>query len=124
MKKFGEVLDKKWQEALDTISEKKQGKFVEFDFSATPYSVTGSGQKRALHFFPHIIVDFELVEAIKQGLVKTVAIDRRKEIAALPLEFKAEREGKEVKGLSEGQQCHVKSRYYETEDTGRRIHKT
>ena len=65
---------------------------MQIDFSATPYTVTGSGQKRSLHYFPHIITNFELVEAIKQGLVKTVAIDKRKEIAALPLEFKADRE--------------------------------
>lgn len=104
-----EVLDKKWQEALDDISEKKKGKFIQVDFSATPYTVTGSGQKRALHYFPHIIINFELIEAIKQGLVKTVAIDKRKEIAALPLEFKAEREGKEVKDISEGQRVMLRA---------------
>lgn len=107
--KEGEVLDKKWQKAIDDISEKKKERFIQIDFSATPYSVTGSGQKRALHYFPHIIVNFELVEAIKQGLVKTVAIDKRKEIAALPLEFKAEREGKEVKELSEGQRVMLRA---------------
>ena len=109
MKKSGEVLDKKWQEALDKIGEKKKNRHIQFDFSATPYSVTGSGQKRALHFFPHIIIDFELREAIKQGLVKTVAIDRRKELAALPLEFKAEREGKDVKSLSDGQRVMLRA---------------
>jgi len=104
-----EVLDKKWQEALDNISEKKKDKFIQVDFSATPYTVTGSGQKRALHYFPHIIINFELVEAIKQGLVKTVAIDKRKEIAALPLEFKAEREGKDVKDISDGQRVMLRA---------------
>lgn len=104
-----EVLDKKWQESLDTISEKKKEKFIQIDFSATPYTVAGSGQKRSLNFFPHIIINFELVEAIKQGLVKTVAIDKRKEIAALPLEFKAEREGKDVTDISEGQRVMLRA---------------
>lgn len=108
-KKSDEVLDKKWQEALDDISEKKKNKFIQIDFSATPYTVTGSGQKITQHFFPHIIVDFELAEAIKQGLVKTVAIDKRKEIAALPLDFKAEREGNDVKDLSDGQRVMLRA---------------
>lgn len=109
MKKSGEAQEKKWQEALDRISENKKQRILQVDFSATPYTVTGSGQKRALHFFPHIVTNFELVEAIKQGLVKTVAIDRRKEIAAIPLEFKAEREGDGVKGLSEGQRVMLRA---------------
>ncbi len=107
-KTFEEVLDKKWQKALDEISEKKKDKFVQIDFSATPYIVTGSGQKRARHFFPHIITNFELTEAVKLGLVKTIAIDKRKELAALPLEFKAEREGKTV-SLSEGQRLMLRA---------------
>ena len=107
-----EVLDKKWQKALDDISEKKKGKFIQVDFSATPYTVTGSGQKRTKHFFPHVIINFELHTAIKLGLVKIVAIDRRKEIAALPLnplEFKAEREGKTITDLSEGQRVMLRA---------------
>lgn len=108
-KKSFEVLDKKWQESIDTISEKKKNKFVQIDFSATPYIVTGSGQKRSKHFFPHIITNFELVDAIKQGLVKTVAMDKRKEIAALPLEFKAERDENEVLSLSEGQRVMLRA---------------
>jgi len=39
------------------ISEPKKEKFIQIDFSATPYSVTGSGQKRTRHFFPHIVVN-------------------------------------------------------------------
>ena len=50
-----------------------------------------------------------LSTAIKQGLVKTVAIDKRKEIAALPLEFKAERESGEITGLSEGQRVMLRA---------------
>jgi type III restriction enzyme len=49
-KKYGEILEKKWQESLNYISKGKKDNFIQFDFSATPYSVTGGGQKRTLHF--------------------------------------------------------------------------
>jgi len=98
-----ETIEKKWQQALTAISETKKEKFIQFDFSATPYTVTGSGQKRTKHHFPHIIIDFQLVQAIKAGLVKMVAIDKRKEIAAAPLDFKADRVGNDVVSLSDGQ---------------------
>lgn len=98
-----ETIEKKWQQALTVISETKKEKFIQIDFSATPYTITGSGQKRTKHHFPHIIINFELAQAIKAGLVKTVAIDKRKEIAAIPLDFKADREGNEVVSLSSGQ---------------------
>lgn len=107
-KKSDDVLEKKWQEALDKISEGKKEGFVQVDFSATPYSVTGSGQKRSKHYFPHIIANFELVKAIQKGLVKTVAIDKRKELAAIPLEFKAEKDGKTLV-LSSGQRVMLRA---------------
>ncbi|MFH0970563.1 MAG: DEAD/DEAH box helicase family protein [Candidatus Diapherotrites archaeon] len=100
-KKEDEILEKKWQQALDMIAKSKRNSFLQVDFSATPYIITGS-KKRTKHFFPHIITNFEIVRAIKLGLVKTVAIDKRKEIASLPLEFKAEREGNTI-NLSDGQ---------------------
>jgi len=106
----GDILEKKWQKSLLGIAENKKESFIQIDFSATPYHVTGSSQKRALHYFPHIIVNFELVEAIKEGLVKTVAIDKRKEIAAIPLDFKAERsEAKKVTSISEGQRIMIRA---------------
>lgn len=106
-----ETIDKKWQRAISDISNNKKERFVQIDFSATPYTVTGSGQKRAVHFFPHIIVDFDLKTAIMVGLVKTVAIDKRKELTALPLDFKAEREekGRSIQGLSEGQRVMLRA---------------
>lgn len=104
-----EVLEKKWQKALNHIQEDKKDRFMQVDFSATPYNVTGSGQKRQIHYFPHIITNFELKEAIKLGLVKTVAIDKRKELAALPLDFKAEREGNDIKSLSDGQRVMLRA---------------
>lgn len=107
-KREDEVLEKKWQKALSSIQKNKKDKFIQIDFSATPYNVTGSGQKRQIHYFPHIITNFDLKEAIKLGLVKTVAIDKRKELAALPLDFKAEKEGKDIK-LSDGQRVMLRA---------------
>ena len=42
---------------------------------------------------------------MRAGLVKSLALDKRKEVASLPLDFKAERdkEQQQVVGLSEGQ---------------------
>jgi type III restriction enzyme len=104
-----ETLEKKWQIALSKISDSKKEKFIQIDFSATPYTITGSKLKRTKHFFPHIILDFELTRAIKLGLVKTVAIDKRKEFAAQPLDFTAERDGNEVVSLSEGQRVMLRA---------------
>jgi type III restriction enzyme len=112
MKKSDEIVEKKWQEALDKISENKKSRFIQVDFSATPYVVTGSGQSRVQNHFPHIVANFELVDAIKKGLVKTVAIDKRKEFGAIPLEdleFKAEREGRQVSTLSDGQKLMLRA---------------
>lgn len=108
-KKEDEVLEKKWQQSLNNIQKYKKDKFIQIDFSATPYNVTGSGQNRQIHYFPHIITNFDLKEAINLGLVKTVAIDKRKELAALPLDFKAEREGEDIKGLSDGQRVMLRA---------------
>src|SRR3989344_1788617 len=113
-KQDDEILEKKWQKALNHIQKDKKDRFIQIDFSATPYNEIGSGLKRQIHYFPHIIVNFELKEAIQRGLVKTVAIDRRKELAAIPLDdpdldFKAEREGKDVKGLSDGQRIMLRA---------------
>jgi len=109
VKKAGEVFEVEWQKSLLKIAAPKKDKFIQIDFSATPYNVTGSGQKRTKHFFPHIVVDFDLKTSIRAGLVKTIALDRRKEIAALPLDFKAEREGKDVMRLSGGQKMMLRA---------------
>ena len=111
-KKDGMITEVKWQEALNYISEGKKRNFIQIDFSATPFDVTGSGQKRTKHFFPHIIVDFDLTSAIKKGYVKTITIDKRKEIATLEsehLDFKAVKEGNKVIGLSEGQRLMLRA---------------
>jgi type III restriction enzyme len=101
--------EKQWQNAVLEIARNKKGNFMQVDFSATPYTVKGSGQSRTRNFFPHIITNFELKEAIHSGLVKIVAIDKRKGEGAEDLDFKAEREGKDVKGLSGGQRVMLRA---------------
>lgn len=108
-KKAGIVSEVEWQRSLNVLAEGKGRSFVQIDFSATPYDITGSGQKRTKHYFPHIMVDFDLKTAIHQGLVKTIALDKRKEIATMELEFRAEREGNTVIGLSEGQKLMLRA---------------
>ncbi|TRZ92205.1 MAG: restriction endonuclease subunit R [Methanosarcinales archaeon] len=108
-KKAGIVSDVEWQKSLNRLAEGKRSRFVQIDFSATPYDVTGSGQKRTKHYFPHIIVDFDLKTAIHKGLVKTIALDKRKEIATMELDFKAVREGNKVIGLSDGQKLMLRA---------------
>lgn len=111
-KTAGIISEVEWQKSLNYISEGKQTNFIQVDFSATPYDVTGSGQKRTKHYFPHIVVDYTLNAAIRAGLVKMIAIDKRKEIASLAdedLEFKAVRDGKEVLELSDGQRLMLRA---------------
>lgn len=111
-KTAGIVSEVEWQKSLNFISENKKTNFIQVDFSATPYDITGSGQKRTKHYFPHIIVDYTLNSAIRAGLVKTIAIDKRKEIASLAddeLEFKAIRDGKNVLELSDGQRLMLRA---------------
>mgnify|MGYP001374682753 CR=1 FL=1 len=100
---YGEIKEVEWQKSLNQIAKNKSDRFIQVDFSATPYDVTGSGQNRKKHYFPHIIIDFDLKTAIRSGLVKTIAIDKRKEITDIPLDFRARTEGNQVLGLSDGQ---------------------
>ncbi|MBQ9183204.1 MAG: DEAD/DEAH box helicase family protein [Neisseriaceae bacterium] len=111
-KQNGVIQEVEWQKSLNYISENKARNFIQIDFSATPFDVTGTGQKRTKHYFPHIIVDFDLKTAITDGLVKTIAIDKRKEIATLEnenLDFKAIREGNKVVNLSDGQRLMLRA---------------
>lgn len=102
--------EKKWQEAIDKISKDKGENFMQIDFSATPYNV-GSGKKRTKYYFPHIIADFELSKAVKEGLVKTIVLDKRKEINSLAdeeINFRALRdESNNIIGLSKGQRLMI-----------------
>lgn len=107
-----EIYEVEWQKSLNSILATKGKKFIQVDFSATPYNVTGSGNRRTKHYFPHMVVDFDLKEAIQRGLVKTIVLDKRKEIDGQRLEdldYKALREGKKVVSLSDGQKVMIRA---------------
>ena len=106
----GEIEEVEWQKGLDYISKGKE-KFYQIDFSATPYSTSGTGKKVKKHYFPHIIVDFDLTTAMKRGLVKTLLLDKRQELTELEhLDYKAVRdERNKVIGLSEGQRLMLRA---------------
>lgn len=109
VKKEGETTEVEWQKSLSRIAESKGRRFVQVDFSATPYNDVGAGKNKRKVFFPHIIVDFDLPAAMSAGLVKSLVLDRRKEIGALPLEFKAERDEDGNPTLSEGQRVMLRA---------------
>ncbi|WP_280494340.1 DEAD/DEAH box helicase family protein [Nocardia farcinica] len=110
VRKSDEVTDVEWQKSLSEIASTKGRRFIQIDFSATPYNEVGSGRSKGKAYFPHIVVDFDLKSAMRAGLVKSLALDKRKEIAALPLDFKAERdEQKRVTGLSNGQRVMLRA---------------
>ena len=111
LKRGGDADEVEWQKSLSRIAEGKGRGFVQVDFSATPYNERGGGRgkDKAKVWFPHIVVDFDLGQAMRLGLVKSLVLDRRKEIGALPLEFKAERDGSGQPVLSEGQRVMLRA---------------
>jgi type III restriction enzyme len=108
-KRAGEMSEVEWQNSLLRIAATKGRRFAQVDFSATPYNDLGSGKKKSKKYFPHIIVDFDLPTAMGLGLVKSLVLDRRKEIGALPLEFKADRDDDGKPVLSEGQRLMLRA---------------
>ena len=106
----GEIEEVEWQKGLDFIAKDKTI-FYQIDFSATPYSTSGTGKKVKKHYFPHVIVDFDLTTAMKKGLVKTLLLDKRQELTELEhLDYKAVRdERNKVVGLSEGQRLMLRA---------------
>ena len=72
---------------------------------------TGTGKTWVMQAlsFQQIITDFDLKSAMRAGLVKSLVLDRRKEIGALPLEFKAERDEDGNPVLSEGQRVMLRA---------------
>jgi type III restriction enzyme len=108
-KREGEVTEVEWQKSLSRIAQTKGERFVQVDFSATPYNDVGSGKHKRKLYFPHIITDFDLKSAMKAGLVKSLVLDRRKEIGALPLTFTAERDEQGNPVLSEGQRVMLRA---------------
>ena len=108
-KREGETTEVEWQKSLSRIAATKGRRFVQVDFSATPYNDVGSGKNKKKLYFPHIVVDFDLQSAMRAGLVKSLVLDRRKEVGALPLEFKAERDENGNPALSEGQRVMLRA---------------
>lgn len=109
--KKGEVSSEvEWQKSLRKIAEPKGARFMQVDFSATPYNEVGGGKgSKGKKFFPHIVVDFDLRSAMSQGLTKTLLLDRRQEIAALPLDFKVSVDDSGNKSMSQGQRTMVRA---------------
>lgn len=114
LKRGGEADEVEWQKSLSRIADGKGRRFVQVDFSATPYNERsgGRGKEKGKVWFPHIVVDFDLNQAMRLGLVKSLVLDRRKEVGATPLEaldFRAEREQDGSLRLSEGQRVMLRA---------------
>ncbi|MFI4969328.1 MAG: DEAD/DEAH box helicase family protein [Lysobacterales bacterium] len=109
LKKEGEITEVEWQKSLSIIAADKGRCFVQMDFSATPYNDVGGGRNKRKIYFPHIVVDFDLKAAMRLGLVKALVLDKRKELGALPLEFKAERDESNNPILAEGQRVMLRA---------------
>ena len=107
-RKGDEESEVEWQKSLNELAAPKGNRFIQVDFSATPYNES-RGKKK---WFPHIVVDFDLHEAMKHGLVKTLALDKRQEVAAIPnaeLEFRAVRGADGSLELSSGQRTMLRA---------------
>lgn len=102
----------KWQKILNCLSAGKGDNFIQVDFSATPYTVKNVRNNQVKKYFYHVMVDYGLPDAIRAGLVKTIVIDKREEIASIKnddLDFKAVRSDNGVVSLSEGQEMMLKA---------------
>jgi len=99
----------KWKQALNKISENKGTDYLQVDFSATPYTVSGNDK----NYLAHIVVDFDLTTAMRQGLVKSFVLDKRVEVANLANEeinFRSEQDSRgKVVGLSQGQRIMLRA---------------
>jgi type III restriction enzyme len=101
-RKFITVLHSKMKER----HSEDEGAFIQYDFSATPFF--GSGTQKT--YFAHIVYDYDLVAAMHAMLVKQLFLEKRVQLAAENLDFRAIRKepegGKklgEIVRLSEGQ---------------------
>ncbi len=111
-KTAGEEAEVQWQQALRHIAKHKGTNFIQCDFSATPYDAIGSGKQLVKDYFPHIVIDFSLEEAVQQHLVKLIMIDKRKVAASLrndEINFRAIRERGRVVELSSGQRLMLRA---------------
>lgn len=92
-----------WQKRLDHMALGKGRRFLQIDFSATPYEHVGIGRNRVRSYFPHIVADLDLNSVMDLGLVKIPVLVRRRELYALPLALKAVRDHHGHLVLAEGQ---------------------
>ena len=111
LKRNGEVEEVEWQKGLNAIAQPKGDRFMQVDFSATPFDTQGTGKNLTKHYFPHIVVDFDLPTAMRLGLVKTLLLDHRQELTDLDtLDFHALRDERgKVTGLSDGQRVMLRA---------------
>lgn len=67
---------KRWQESIEELREKiktnKDALFTQLDFTATPFTIKGKKKE----FFPHVVYDYGLVEAMHAMLVKQLFIEK------------------------------------------------
>ena len=67
---------KRWQEAVERLYINIKGKqsttFVQYDFTATPYAISGKKKE----WMKHVIYDYGLVEAMNDMLVKQIFIEK------------------------------------------------
>ncbi len=67
---------KRWQESLELLRDelRKNGNalFAQFDFTATPFTIKGKKKE----YFPHVVYDYGLVEAMRARLVKQIFIEK------------------------------------------------
>ena len=81
------------QVLFDRLAEKHKGEkgvFMQIDFSATPFY--GSAEKK--EYFPHIVYDYDLVQAMRAMLVKQIFLEERQSLAGealKALDVRAER---------------------------------
>lgn len=112
VKSEGEITEVEWQRSLRVIAEPKGRRFAQVDFSATPYNQVGSGKKARPVYFPHIVADFDLKAAMRAGLVKSLVLDKRRELGALAdeeLQFTADRDEHGNPILAEGQRIMLRA---------------
>ena len=111
IKKGGETEEVEWQRGLNAIGKGKGARFIQVDFSATPFDTRGQGEKQVKIYFPHVSVDFDLPTAMRLGLVKTLLLDKRQELTELEgLDYNAVRDEKgKVIGLSDGQRIMLRA---------------
>lgn len=101
---------KRWLESIEMlrkeIQPRKESVFAQYDFTATPFVIKGKRKE----FFPHVIYDFGLVEAMRKMLVKQIFIEkssllseRINSLSPSQLDVTGYREEKQLIDLSETQ---------------------